>query len=87
MIDKFKLSHDDVLDSINEIIQVSELVDLEDFDEVEVRDIDDKPIVKAAKISHCDFLVTGDKDIKVLKSINNTKIISSREFLEILENE
>ena len=87
MIDKFKLSHDDVLDSINEIIQVSELVDLEDFDEVEVRDINDKPIVKAAEISHCDFLVTGDKDIKVLKSINNTKIISSREFLEILENE
>jgi putative PIN family toxin of toxin-antitoxin system len=87
MIDKFKLSHDDVLDSINEIIQVSELVDLEDFDEIDVRDIDDKAIVKAAKISHCDFLITGDNDIKVLKSINNTKIISSREFLKILENE
>ena len=87
MIDKFQLSHDEVLDSINEIIQVSEIVDFEDFDDIEVRDIDDKPILKAAKISQCDFLVTGDKDIKVLGSIENTKIISSKEFLEILEKE
>ena len=87
MIDKFKLSHNDVLDSINEIIQVSEIVDFEDFDDIEVRDLDDKPIVKAAKISQCDFLVTGDKDIKVLGSIEKTKITSSKEFLNILEKE
>jgi len=87
MIDKFKLSHDDVLDSINEIIQVSEIVDFEDSDDIEVRDLDDKPILKAAKISQCDYLVTGDKDIKVLDSIEKTKIISSKEFLRILEKE
>jgi putative PIN family toxin of toxin-antitoxin system len=87
MIDKFKLSHDDVLDSINENIQVSEILDVEDFDDIEVRDLDDKHIVKAAKVSQCDFLVTGDKDIKVLGSIEKTKIISSKEFLKILEKE
>ena len=85
MLDKFHLSHEDVMDSINEIIQVSDLVDLESYDDVDVRDAEDKPIVKAAQIAQCDYLITGDKDIKVLKAINGTKIISSKEFLKILE--
>jgi uncharacterized protein len=44
------------------------------------RDPDDDLILLCAAETKTDFLVTGDKDLLVLKEYQNTKIISPRDF-------
>lgn len=46
------------------------------------RDADDNQILAAALDSDCDYLVTGDSDLLVLKSFEDIKIILPREFFE-----
>ena len=51
-------------------------------DENLIRDIDDRPILRAAKNANADFLITGDKDF-LESGITNPKIVTAAEFLEI----
>ena len=46
----------------------------------ELRDPDDQPILAAAVAHGCRFLVTGDKDLLVLKQCSGVEIITVREF-------
>ncbi len=48
------------------------------------RDPKDDVFLACAISSKCQFLVTGDKDLYSLGECQNVKIISSREFLELL---
>jgi putative PIN family toxin of toxin-antitoxin system len=49
------------------------------------RDSDDDEILALAKDNNTEYIVTGDKDLLILKKINNTNIISPREFLILLK--
>lgn len=51
-------------------------------DENLIRDIDDRPILRAAKNANADFLITGDKDF-LESGVTNPKIVTAAEFLEI----
>lgn len=51
-------------------------------DESMIRDIKDRPILRAAQIAHVDFILTGDKDF-LESGIEHPKIISPSRFLEI----
>lgn len=44
------------------------------------RDKDDNNVLQLAVFSDADYIITGDKDLLVLMSFHNTKIISPREF-------
>ena len=46
----------------------------------ELRDPDDQPILAAAVSHGCQFLVTGDKDLLVLKEFSGVEIVTVREF-------
>ena len=48
------------------------------------RDKDDDKILKCGIESKADFIITGDKDLLVLKEYKNIRIINPREYLEIV---
>ena len=50
--------------------------------EENVRDIDDRPILRAAIVSECDYLITGDKDL-LEANISVPNIITPAQFLEL----
>ena len=46
-----------------------------------VRDDDDNRVLEAAVTGECDYIVTGDEDLLILKKYKNIKILTSNEFL------
>jgi len=48
------------------------------------RDTDDNKFIEAAILGKCSFIVTGDKDLLVLESYENIKIVKPTEFLELV---
>ena len=51
-------------------------------DEINVRDIKDRPILRAARHANVDVLITGDKDL-LEAGITNPQIIDHLEFLKL----
>lgn len=49
---------------------------------LKIRDVKDRPILRAAKIAKVDILLTGDKDF-LESGINTPKIINPSQFLSI----
>ena len=50
------------------------------------RDADDDFILAAAVKAGCDYLVTGDKDLLVLRKVSGLNIVTPREFAEVIFN-
>lgn len=50
------------------------------------RDPKDDIFLVCAATANCDFLVTGDKDLLVLKAHKRTKIVTPAKFLSILSS-
>ena len=48
-----------------------------------VRDIDDNRVLEAAVEGNCHYIITGDKDLLVLKSYQHIKIVTSEQFLNL----
>ncbi|TSA25027.1 putative toxin-antitoxin system toxin component, PIN family [bacterium] len=46
------------------------------------RDEDDNNILHLAKHVHADLIITGDEDLLILKTYEDTKIITPRQFME-----
>ena len=46
------------------------------------RDTDDNKILKCALEGNADFIITGDKDLLVLKEYKNIKIINPKGYLD-----
>jgi len=51
-------------------------------EESKVRDLDDRPILRAAIVSNSDVLITGDKDL-LESGITDLRIVTPAEFLKI----
>lgn len=65
----------DLIEEYGEIIKVKSKVDA-------CRDKEDNFLLSLAKDGKSDYLITGDKDLLVIKSFGKTKIISLTDFLE-----
>ncbi|MBI3261092.1 putative toxin-antitoxin system toxin component, PIN family [Candidatus Berkelbacteria bacterium] len=50
------------------------------------RDVSDNPILALAKDGRAEYLITGDKDLLVLKRIGKTKITKPAQFLAMLSS-
>lgn len=61
----------------------SEKIDIHSNTEI-CRDKKDNFLLDLAKDGNADYLITGDKDLLVLNPFENTKIITIREFKEIV---
>jgi predicted nucleic acid-binding protein len=55
----------------------------EEVQNVDCRDKDDLRILGLAKVEEPDYIITGDKDLLVLKQFEGIPIITPREFWEI----
>jgi putative PIN family toxin of toxin-antitoxin system len=50
------------------------------------RDPDDDKFLASAVDSHCNYIVSGDTDLLVLKEFQGIPIITTRQFLDILSS-
>ena len=48
-----------------------------------LRDIKDNIFLQLALISKAKYLITGDKDLLILKRVKSTKIITTKDFFEL----
>jgi len=78
--EKFFLSQDR-LDKIEKILRRDFLYVLPTKRFNIVRDPDDNKIIETAIEGECEYIITGDKDLLVLKKYERVKIITAREFL------
>lgn len=46
-----------------------------------VRDRDDNRVIEAAVAGRCDYIVTGDKDLLVLRQYKSIKIVKPKDFV------
>jgi uncharacterized protein len=69
---------------INLILTYTEIVVPKDVGNVIKEDPDDDMILRCAARVDSDYIVSGDKHLLKLKEFKNTKIVSPREFLDIL---
>jgi putative PIN family toxin of toxin-antitoxin system len=49
------------------------------------RDIDDNILLECGIMGNVDFIITGDDDLLVLEEFNGIKIVTPKEYLEIIE--
>lgn len=70
------------LNSALRIIRVIETPEAEDTDERRIRDVKDRPILRAARSARVDLLLTGDRDF-LESGIEHPRIISATEFLRM----
>lgn len=61
-------------------LEVVPTPDLEESNEALIRDIKDRPILRAAIAAHADVLLTGDKDF-LESGIKHPRILTASEFL------
>lgn len=79
---KFSLSLEDKELTIHEYTQESIKVELGGEEVNIARDKDDNKIIETAVEGNCQYIVSGDKDLLVLKNYKNIKILSPKDFLE-----
>lgn len=71
---------------LNEILLSSDFVTPIEFKAV-CRDPNDDPLLNAAVAARVDYLISGDKDLRVLGDIEGIPILSPAEFLRGVEGE
>jgi len=66
------------------IASLSELVDVPDEVPRIIRDPKDDYLIACALIGNAEFLVSGDKDVLVLNAAETVRVVTAKQFLEIL---
>ena len=66
-------------------VDLCEFVEPEPLDKRVCRDKDDDVVLATALGGKADVIVTGDEDLLVLKKFRGIKILSPRQFLELLD--
>lgn len=76
-------SAENIRELLDFILEQASFVDVKSDIQI-CRDTKDNFLLSLAKDSQANYLITGDKDLLVLKSIENTKILSLSDFLTIM---
>jgi len=77
-------STNDIANLIEQINSVGELIEIQSDIQL-CRDEKDNFLLNLAVDGKADFLITGDKDLLVIGEIEDTKILTYREFEDSLE--
>jgi putative PIN family toxin of toxin-antitoxin system len=82
LIEKFGYAADLADEAVSLLRSRMKLVALEKLERPVCRDPDDDNILAAAVSGKCDCIITGDKDLLVLKAYEGIDIFTPREFIE-----
>ncbi|MEO7298517.1 MAG: putative toxin-antitoxin system toxin component, PIN family [Verrucomicrobiota bacterium] len=85
LIQKMKVDPALADEIIAELRNESELVEPKPLPKRICRDADDDLVLATAREAKADVIVTGDKDLLVLKKFQNIRILSPRQFIEMLD--
>lgn len=83
---KIKMPKDKVLMITEYLKEYCKVSDYKRLDNEACRDIDDVKILGLSEVVKPDYIITGDKDLLVLKKFHSVPIITPREFWEISKN-
>ena len=81
LIGKFNYSQAEAEEAAELLLSRMEVVTPADLDAAVCRDADDDNILAAAVTGNCDCIITGDKDLLVLKRYGSFDIFSPSDFL------
>jgi putative PIN family toxin of toxin-antitoxin system len=81
---KFTVDSGEVEDYVKIIEKYSKKVITKNVPESISRDKDDDKILQCGITGNADFIVTGDKDLLVLKEYQKIKILKPKDYLEIV---
>lgn len=70
---------------MRDILSYSQLIIPRRFTVKRLRDIKDTKIIACALSAKADYVVTGDKDLLVLKKYESTKILTPKAFLDLFK--
>lgn len=79
-----KMSQAERVDFMDKLLERSDIIAGEQFISQVGRDIKDDKFLACAVEAKADYLITGDKDLLVLKEYEGIKIITPRAFLKVL---
>jgi len=79
---KFNIPSNSLSQTLNFIKSVFNIINPEGPLPEICRDKDDNNILHLAKYVKADIIITGDKDLLILKKYNNIAIVNPREFME-----
>lgn len=71
---------------INQIIELNKIIEIDGNLNAIKDDPDDNIILETAIKSKSEFLISGDNHLLDLKNYNNIKIISCKDFIDMLES-
>ncbi len=81
---KFAVPDELIAEYIELIEEDSVLAEVGDLPSLAIKDKDDVEIVAAAVAGNANVFVTGDREVQGIKSVQETRIVSPREFWEEL---
>lgn len=79
--DDFQVPPTKVKDILRDILSYSQLIKARPL-HLKIRDLDDLKVVACAFAAQADFIVTGDKDLLVLRQFEGIKILTPSELLK-----
>ena len=80
---KFGVPPEQIVEAVESLRHRMELVEPSEVATDACRDADDLPVLGTATAGKADYLVTGDRDLLVLKSFQGIPIVSPREFYQL----
>ncbi|MDG6225099.1 MAG: putative toxin-antitoxin system toxin component, PIN family [Candidatus Thermoplasmatota archaeon] len=81
---KFNLTNEEIDKLLKIYFSFSRLVSIKVKSDIKSRDPSDNKILECAVVTNVDYIITGDEDLLVMKDVEGIRIISSREFLEMI---
>ena len=84
---KFKTSEDEIRGIVSDLMQSSEIVQVQSSIDTIKEDPDDNHILATAIDGMSDYIVSGDKHLLELKQFKGIKIVSVDEMLKILKEQ
>ena len=79
-----KMTTDERTDFIDKLIERSDVTAGKQLSQIVGRDVKDDKFLACAVEAKTDYIITGDKDLLVIKEYAGIKIVTPREFLLVL---
>ena len=80
LADKFHLPHDQINEVTEIIFRKLEFVEPLVINDIELEDINDLPILGTALAGKCQYLISGDKGLYLLKNYHQIRIVKPADF-------